>query len=49
VPKIFVDTVHYVAVLVPDDDLHDRALITANSLLGVEFVTSDAVLIEVLA
>lgn len=47
--SIFVDALHYIAVLLPDDDLHDRALRTANALTGVTFVTSDPVLVEVLA
>lgn len=47
--NIFVDALHYIAVLLPDDDLHDRALRTANALTEVSFVTSDPVLVEVLA
>ena len=35
--------------MVDSDDLHDRALSTANGLTDVEFVTSDLILVEVLA
>ena len=46
---VFVDAVHYIALMVDSDDLHDRALSTANGLTDVEFVTSDLILVEVLA
>lgn len=48
---VFVDTNHYVAMLLPEDELHARAMRIASRLLraGVQFVTSDAVLVELLA
>ena len=49
---IFVDSAHYVAALSIDDDLHAHALAVAAELSGdasVQFITTDAVLVEVLA
>lgn len=49
---VFVDSAHYVAVLSIDDTLHVRALAISAELSAaadVQFVTTDAVLVEVLA
>lgn len=48
-PRVFVDTLHYIAILVPDDDLHASAKEAATILVGAEFVTTDAVFGELLA
>jgi predicted nucleic acid-binding protein len=42
-PEIFADAFHYIAVLVPTDDLHDKAMRLAKELeqSGSTFVTSD--------
>ena len=50
-PPVFVDTNHYVAMILPDDDLHARAMTIASRILraGAQFITSDAVLVELLA
>ena len=47
--RVFADAAHYIAILIPSDDLHDRALTVANGLGDAEIVTTDAVLVEVLA
>jgi predicted nucleic acid-binding protein len=49
VARIFVDSAHYIAALLPKDRLHEAAIDTANALRGSDFVTSDAVMMEVLA
>lgn len=45
----FTDAFYYIALLSPRDADHDRAVAMANEFRGHEFVTTDAVLIEVLA
>ena len=47
-PRVFVDALHYIAVLVPSDDLHDKAMRVAGERMAARFVTTDAVLTEVL-
>ena len=47
-PRVFVDALHYIAVLVPSDDLHDKAMRVAGERMASRFVTTDAVLTEVL-
>ena len=42
------DALHYIAVLVPADDLHDKAMRVAGERMASRFVTTDAVLSEVL-
>jgi predicted nucleic acid-binding protein len=49
VRSVFVDANHYIAIILPFDDLHERALEVAESLTDATFVTTDAVLLEVLA
>ena len=49
--RIYVDAAHYVAIFDDHDDLHDLAVAVLRELYaegGVEFVTSDVVLAEVL-
>ncbi len=48
-PRVFADAAHYIAILIPSDSLHQRALAVANGLGGAETFTTDAVLVEVLA
>ncbi|HJU09546.1 MAG TPA: hypothetical protein VJ728_01650 [Candidatus Binataceae bacterium] len=45
---LFVDTGYYVAVLNPQDDLHDRAISVSRSLHDCIFVTTEMVLTELL-
>src|SRR5262249_56770410 len=45
---LFVDTGYYVAVLNPQDDLHDRAISVSRSLDDCIFVTTEMVLTELL-
>jgi predicted nucleic acid-binding protein len=47
--RVFVDTPHYIAVLVPGDDLHAKAMETVRRQEDAEFVTTDAVFGELLA
>lgn len=46
---MFVDTLNYIAVLVPGDDLHTTAARVSRSLIDARFVTTDAVFVELLA
>lgn len=46
---VFVDTAYLVALLLPDDDLHVAAVARSREFNRVEKVTSDFVLIELLA
>jgi uncharacterized protein len=48
-PAIYVDTAHYIALLIVDDNLHHRAIRVADSLVDDTFVTSDPILVELLA
>lgn len=47
--RVFVDTFHYIAVLSPRDRYHADAVNAGRALEPVEFVTTDAILVEVLA
>lgn len=47
--SVFVDAAFYIASLLPGDTLHQIALDQERTLSGVRLVTSDAVLVEVLA
>lgn len=47
--QVFVDTSHYVALLSPRELVHSRAHKLANALTNTQFVTTDAILVEVLA
>jgi predicted nucleic acid-binding protein len=47
--RVFVDAVHYIALLLANDDLHDEAARADRSLGGASFVTIDPVFTEVLA
>jgi uncharacterized protein len=46
---VLTDTAHYIALLIPSDDLHTSAMTVARSLGDVQFMTTEAVLTEVLA
>ncbi len=46
--KIFADTGYWIALLNPDDDLHQKARNMAISLKNVSIVTSDMVFTELL-
>lgn len=48
-PRVFADAAHYIAILIPSDDLHDAALRAGNELAEAEIFTTEAVLVEVLA
>jgi len=47
--KVFADTLYWIAVTKPRDEWHDAALAAKNRLGDVILVTTDNVLIEVLA
>lgn len=46
--RVFADTNYWVAVLNKNDQYHTAAISLDNQLLGVEIVTTDMVLVEVL-
>ena len=48
-PRIYADTAYFVALLVHDDDLHEAAVRVSRALTSRLFLTSDPVLVEVLA
>jgi predicted nucleic acid-binding protein len=48
-PSFFADAVYLIALLLPNDDLHSRAMEIAGAPGEKSFVTIDAVLVEVLA
>ena len=48
-PTVFADTAYYIAVLLERDALHGRALQIDANMPGLRSVTTDAVLVEVLA
>jgi predicted nucleic acid-binding protein len=48
VRTVFADTGYWVAILNPQDDLHDKAKSLSKSLYPVHIVTSEGVLTEVL-
>ena len=48
-PTVFADTAYYVAVLIEQDELHDRAVAFDAELPSQRTVPTDAVLVEVLA
>jgi len=45
---LFVDSAYYIAVLNPQDDLHDRAISVSRSLGDGVFVNTEMILTEVL-
>ena len=45
---LFVDTAYYIAMLNPQDDLHERAVTVSRSLDDCGFVTTEMVLTELL-
>ncbi|MDB9493294.1 PIN domain-containing protein [Spirulina major CS-329] len=45
---IFVDTGYWIALISPDDDLHDQALWITEQVLPAQFVTTELVLNELL-
>jgi uncharacterized protein len=45
---LLVDAAYYIAMLNPQDDLHDRAISVSGSLDDCIFVTTEMVLTEVL-
>ncbi|HXH70153.1 MAG TPA: hypothetical protein VNI60_07475, partial [Pyrinomonadaceae bacterium] len=46
--EIFIDTGHFVAVLHPGDQLHEKSVSIEKSLAATRLITTDFVLIEVL-
>jgi uncharacterized protein len=46
--QVFVDTSHFVAVLHPSDQLHDKAVLAESYLISSPLITSDFILVEVL-
>ena len=46
--EIFIDTSHFVAILHPSDQLHEKAVAMETRFAGMQFVTSDFVLTELL-
>lgn len=46
--ETFADTSHFVAVLHPSDQLHEKAVAAEKSLMATRLVTTDFVLVEVL-
>jgi uncharacterized protein len=48
VRTLFLDTAYFVAILNPQDDLHDRAIVVSRSLDDCIFVTSEMILTEIL-
>jgi predicted nucleic acid-binding protein len=46
--ETFADTSHFVTVLHPSDQLHEKAVAVEKSLIATRLVTTDFVLIEVL-
>jgi len=49
VPPVFADTAYYIAILLESDTLHDRAVAFDAAAPEQRSVTTDAVLVEVLA
>lgn len=47
--RVFVDAAYYIALLAQNDRLHAAALDAASLLAGVPLVTSEPVLVELLA
>lgn len=47
--RIFADAAYYVGLLLKHDDLHDAAVARGDELAAAQFLTTDAVLVEVLA
>jgi len=46
--ETFADTSHFVAVLHPSDQLHEKAVAVERNLIATQLVTTDFVLVEVL-
>ncbi|MDB9445880.1 PIN domain-containing protein [Anabaena sp. CS-542/02] len=46
--KIFADTGYWIALLNPDDDLHQKAKEIANRINNIDLVTSEMVFTELL-
>jgi predicted nucleic acid-binding protein len=46
--ETFADTSHFVAVLHPSDQLHEKAVSVEKSLIATRLITTDFVLVEVL-
>ena len=46
--QTFVDTSHFVAVLHPSDQLHEKALVVERNLIATQLITTDFILVEVL-
>ena len=46
--ETFADTSHFVAVLHPSDQLHEKAVAVEGSLISTRLITTDFVLVEVL-
>ncbi len=46
--KVFADSGYWIALIFPDDQLHHRARAVANELRGVQLLTTQMVLVEVL-
>ncbi len=46
--QIFVDTSHFVAILHPSDQLHEKSVSIEKSLTSARLITTDFVLVEVL-
>jgi predicted nucleic acid-binding protein len=49
VRRVYVDAAYYIALLLENDDLHRAALRISADLLGTALITSDPILVEVLA
>ncbi len=45
---VFVDTLYFVAIFQANDQWHDSAVEVLKTVIGLNFVTTDSVLIEVL-
>ena len=46
--ETFADTSHFIAVLHPNDQLHEKAVAVESSLIETRLITTDFVLVEVL-
>ena len=46
--EIFIDTGHFVAILHPGDQLHEKSVLIEKSLISARLITTDFVLVEVL-
>ncbi|MEA5419188.1 PIN domain-containing protein [Spirulina sp. CCNP1310] len=48
VKTVFVDTGYWIALISPDDDMHDRAIQITDKILSANFVTTELILTELL-